>query len=455
MFRLATTGFLRDALSSRILDGLLSAGLAAVLLGYVTVTSPTLGVVTAGLCGLSLVFLVATRSQLSQVMDAEIHHSTRSQAIQQDAVASVAVIKMGGYPLDFYHRWNREYTASLTAMRRRMVWEHGWVGGLTAALQVFSPLVLVLVGVHLFSRSQISLGEAVAVQSLGGLLFSLSGSVVHAYTEIVQCSRYLHRLADITGTPVEREGGSLTRLADSSIDVRDLHFAYTASSPAVLNGVSLSIEAGETVSIVGPSGSGKSTLAKHLCGLYCDDDERILLGGHPLADYDLNRIRTEIGYVPQDVSLHNGTLLDNLRLGNDRCDPDIVDFCRSLGFLGFIDELAMGYQTMVSDLGANFSGGQKQRIAIARALIAEPRILVLDEATSALDTVTEALVMAALGPLACTKVILAHRLATIRGSDRIYVMQAGRIAEVGCHEALLDAGGIYADLYRTGDRIDA
>lgn len=453
MFRLSSTNSIRDALSTRLLQGILDAGLALVLLISIFNMSATLAGAALSLVLLMLVFLTLTRRQLSESLDAEIAALSEAQTIQYDAVASMNLIKMGGYAKDFHDRWFKQYDKSLNAMERRMRLQTGWISASVGAMQFFSPVILLVLGAALAGEGVLTLGEVVAVQGLSAMLFGLTESAFRTYGDYLQVSRYMVRLTDITGMQSESRCGTVTSFPDTSIDVRGVSFQYTRQSPEVLSEVSFSVEAGQTVSIVGQSGSGKSTLAKVLCGLYEPTAGQVRIGGLPLSEYDLDAIRPQIGYVPQEISLHNGTILENLQLGNSLSDDEALEFCRSLGFLGFIDEMPMQYRTMVSDLGANFSGGQRQRLAIARALAHRPRILIMDEATSALDTINEVDVSRVLEALGCTAVILAHRLETIRNSDRIVVLANGRVVENGHHDELLAANGHYFDLYATGGSV--
>ncbi|MBW3085335.1 Alpha-hemolysin translocation ATP-binding protein HlyB [Austwickia sp. TVS 96-490-7B] len=218
----------------------------------------------------------------------------------------------------------------------------------------------------------------------------------------------------------------------------------------MLDDINMSIGSGDLVAVVGQSASGKSTLGKVICGLYEAGREAVEIGGHPLGDYDRDALRRQIGYVPQDVTLHNGTILENLAMGSDLDEAEIERRCRRLDFLDFIERLPMGYRTMVANLGANFSGSQRQRLAIARVLLRSPQIIVFGEATSALDQLNEQRVNRVLRSLGCTRIIIAHRLETVRGADTIYVIEDGCVVEQGTHNGLLESNGVYSLLYRQG-----
>lgn len=448
MQRLGALTFVRDALSNRIVQGLFDIGMTVAILGYVFHVSTMLGLLASGLMAALLLFLLASRTAMSRAIEEEIHALTVAQGAQYDAVSSIAQLKMGGYVKDMENRWSEDYDRSLGALHRRMMWQLGAVGSVTGAFQIFGPILMMLCGLQL--NGSVTLGQVVAVTSVGSLIFGGVSGLLTAYTDLVTCSRYLRRVEDIMGTDVEPTGGSLTALPHGGISLRDVGFRYANEAAPVLQGLDIEIGDGELVALVGQSGSGKSTLAKLLCGLYHPTQGQIWIGGHPLQDYDLDELRRQIGYVPQDVSLHNGSLLENLAMGAGLTDDEVIARCRALDFLDFVDELPMGYRTLVSDLGANFSGGQRQRLAIARVLLRSPRIVVFDEATSSLDRMNERRVNRVLERLGCTRIVIAHRLETVQNADSIHVVDRGSLVERGTHDHLLKMQGTYASLYRNG-----
>jgi ABC-type multidrug transport system fused ATPase/permease subunit len=222
-------------------------------------------------------------------------------------------------------------------------------------------------------------------------------------------------------------------------------------SRPVLADVSLTVEAGTTVALVGPTGSGKSTLASLVAKLYLPTAGRILVDGRDLRDLDGPSFHRHVACVTQENFLTSGTVLENIRAGRPGASDDEVRAAvRALDLTDAIDALAAGFATEVGEGGARLSLGQRQVVCFARALLADPRILILDEATSSLDALTELRLQAALARLIAgrTSLVIAHRLSTVRHADEVVVLDHGRIVERGTHRQLLAASGLYADLCR-------
>jgi ATP-binding cassette subfamily B protein len=238
---------------------------------------------------------------------------------------------------------------------------------------------------------------------------------------------------------------------DGTIDFQDVTFGYDPKTP-VISGVNLRIAAGETVAFVGPTGAGKSTLAKLVTRFYDPGRGRVLIDGHDLRLVTLASLRRQLGVVPQEPFLFATTIRENLAFARpEAADDEIWAAVRQVGLAEVIDRMPDGLDTIVHERGQTLSSGERQLLALARAFLAQPRVLVLDEATSNLDLQSEARIEAALDVLleARTAVLIAHRLSTAMKADRIAVVDEGRLAEVGSHDELVALGGRYAEMYAT------
>jgi len=239
-------------------------------------------------------------------------------------------------------------------------------------------------------------------------------------------------------------------LPDIAGRVRLDHVSFGYGREYVIRDVSVDIEPGSTVALVGATGAGKSTLAKLIARLYDPDEGVVSIDGIDLRDVREESLRAEMGIVPQEGHLFSGTIADNVRFAHPLAsDDDVRRALDAVGALEFVDGLPDGMDTDVQERGARLSAGQRQLICFARALVADPRLIILDEATSSIDIGTERRIEEALDRLLVgrTAVVIAHRLSTIRRADRILVVQDGQIAEQGSHDELMRAGGQYAGLY--------
>jgi ATP-binding cassette subfamily C protein len=232
------------------------------------------------------------------------------------------------------------------------------------------------------------------------------------------------------------------------IEARNVQFSYAPDSPMVLKGISFFIRAGEAVAVVGPSGCGKSTLVRVLLGFEKPVQGAILFDGQDFSTLNVTSVRSQMGVVLQGGQLLSGDIFTNIVGSSPLTVDDAWEAARMVGLDRDIENMPMGMNTMISEGAGNISGGQRQRILLARSIVTRPKILILDEATSALDNVTQALVTENLKKLRATRIILAHRLSTIRDADRIFVIHEGTIAEEGSFDSLMKAGGLFARLAR-------
>jgi ATP-binding cassette subfamily B protein len=300
------------------------------------------------------------------------------------------------------------------------------------------------------------IGVVVAFVSYLSLFFDPIQQLSNLYTTYQQGMAALDKIFDLLDTEpdlTDRPDAIDPRPLRGDIELEDVWFSYSNDEEPdawALRDVSIHIREGETVALVGETGAGKSTLAKLVARFYDPQRGRVLVDGHDLKDLRAQCLRSQLGIVPQEGFLFSGTVRDNLAFGRPEASAEEIEAAAdAIGAGDFIRRLPQGFDTEVGERGVALSAGQRQLIAFARALLAEPRILILDEATSNVDVRTERAIEAGLERLldGRTAIVIAHRLSTIRNADRIAVLENGEIAEIGSHDELIAAGGRYAALY--------
>ncbi len=347
-------------------------------------------------------------------------------------------------------------------------WEKQLAGYVTAALNTVAIGTVAMTGVSTVSRvasiailwigaaqvvdGSLSVGQLIAFTMMSGRLTDPILRIAQLWNSFQQVGVSMERMGDILNAPTEMSGNK-TRIPrlDGSIEFDQVSFRYRPDTPDIIRSVSVKIEPGQVIGIVGRSGSGKSTLTKLVQRLYSPDRGRVLIDGQDIAIIDTTSLRHQLGVVLQENLLFTGTIRDNIALSNPALPIEpIMEAAKLAGAHEFICELPEGYDTGVGEHGNGLSGGQRQRIAIARTLISNPRILIFDEATSALDYESEQIIQENMRSICAnrTVLIIAHRLSAVRHADRILVMERGQVVEDGPHEVLLTKpGGIYAHLY--------
>jgi ATP-binding cassette, subfamily B, bacterial len=317
---------------------------------------------------------------------------------------------------------------------------------------IATPGVVMLIGGFSIWEGNITIGTLVACLSFIPIMFLPVRSLAENALTIQQAIPALQRIYEYFDLPEEHEANLPSFVeVEGKIDLENIWFTYPNSDKKILKGVSLSMEQGKHIGIVGTSGGGKSTLIQILLGLYEPDKGSVLIDGKNLFAYNRNSFRQQVGVVSQETFLLNSTLRNNLLYGKKEATQEELDKAvEAAGLTELIESLDDKYETVVGERGLKLSGGQRQRVALARAILRQPPVLIFDEATSSLDGETEEKVQESLELLipGRTTITIAHRLVTVRNADKILLLDQGMVAEQGTHEELLALRGQYYELYK-------
>jgi subfamily B ATP-binding cassette protein HlyB/CyaB len=386
-------------------------------------------------------------------LDEKFERGAENQAFLVESVTGVETLKSMAVEPQMQRRWEEQLASYVTASFRVLSL------GNTASQLVQFVNKLVIAGVLYFGAKlvidgSLTVGELVAFNILAGRVSAPVLRLAQIWQDFHQARLSVARLGDILNSlpePVYNPGQTALPAIRGEIVLEHATFRYRIDGPEVLHDISFKVPAGQIVGIVGPSGSGKSTLAKLLQRLYVPEGGRILVDGMDLRVVDPAWLRRQIGVVLQENVLFNRSARDNIALADPAMPIErIIAAAQLAGAHDFILELPNGYDTILGERGSSLSGGQRQRIAIARALMMDPHILIFDEATSALDYESERIIQQNMAQIAKgrTVFIIAHRLSTVRRTDRIITIDRGRLVEDGTHDQLINTGGRYASLHR-------
>jgi ATP-binding cassette subfamily B protein len=431
-----------------VVDGTLVVLLVAVLWLY----DMPLALVATAFVPLLLLSVVVHHPAARRSSRAAMEHATQLSAHLVEDVSGVETVKAFGAE----HLRAEEGETRLV----RLVQALFALQKLGMSMQALGTFVTALAGItvlwyggHRVMAGALTIGQLMFFYALLGYLLEplqrLASVNLQLQDAFVAVDR-LYQILDLQPEALATRQQVTFRHLRTALELHDVSFRYGHRSP-VLEHVTLSMPAGQTVAIVGESGSGKSTLLKLLMGFYVPTAGRILLDGVEMQDYALASWRSRIGLVAQEPFIFNGTVRDNIALGRpDAPLEDVVEAARVAGLEEFIAWLPERYETIIGERGATLSGGQRQRLAIARALLRKPELLIFDEATSHLDTATEQAIQSSLKTALAGKtvVLVAHRLSTIKQADLIYVLHHGRIVQAGAHRQLLEQEGVYRALWQ-------
>ncbi len=450
--RLEGNAAVRQMISSGVLGGLLDGGLAVLYLLILYAQAPLFGLVVTGMAAGQFLLLARTGERVHETSQMALATRAEEDGFAVQILRGMESVKAAGTEAWILAQWRRRFETTLHADRVR----DQTVARINSTIQIFinaAPLLLLWIGIALVRSGDLSLGQMLALVVLASSSLAPLGSLANYINRAQQIWAYLERLADVWEAEREEPDGAIAGRAGlvlrGRIEVADLTFRYAQDGTFGLSGVSFCVEPGEKVGIVGPTGAGKSTLIRLLLGLYRPQSGHILFDGQSIEALGMARLRRAVGVVLQDPFILSGSIRENIALHQpDMTLPQVIEAAKLAAIHDEILRLPMGYETRVGEGGSGLSGGQRQRLALARALAPRPSLLMLDEATSHLDSISEGAIQRALDSLPITRLIIAHRLSTVRNADRILVMDKGQIVESGPPSLLARQDGVYRRLLR-------
>jgi ATP-binding cassette, subfamily B, bacterial len=442
--RMSSQSAIREILTtgalSAVLDGIMVVGYFVVLVG----AAPSLALAAFVLATAQALLCIAYARQSRRLVVEGLSAQSRLEAFQVEMLNGIEPIKAMAVTDRAGSRWGDLYIDALNRSLSRGALE-GTYGSLIGSMRFAGPVVLLLTGASLVLKHDLPLGAMLGLTALASGFLEPVSNLVTTGLKLSQLEGFIERIEDVLDTPRERVLPPRGTAIEGELRLDKVSFSYASEPRPALDDVSLAVDAGECVAIVGSSGSGKSTLARLLAGLYEPDKGTLFIDGADARTIPRDDLRGALGVVTQDTRLFAGSLRDNVTMFDSEIPLDaVVQACTAAALHEDITLMPMGYDTMLADGGSSISGGQRQRLALARALVRHPRILILDEATSALDTLTEQRVQACLHALGCTRIVVAHRLSTVVGADKIVVLDQGKISAVGSHDELLRTSPLYA-----------
>jgi NHLM bacteriocin system ABC transporter ATP-binding protein len=418
----------------------------ALLLYY----SPRLTLLAVAVAALSAAVTVVSGVMILRIARVILELKGRFFGFMVQLVNGVAKLRVAAAEERAFSRWARDYTQLLKLeLRQRRIQDT--VRAINIAVSMLSAILLFSFAAMLIRKTDggagLTTGVFLAFNVAYGTFIGAVTRLSNTVTAVLAIAILRERARPILeAVPEVGERKADPGRLRGRFELDHVSFRYRDDGPVILDDVSLRVDPGQFVALVGPSGSGKSTLFRLLLGFETPRSGSVFFDGQDLAGLDVHAVRRQLGVVLQNGRITSGSIFENIVTGTRLSLNDAWEAARAAGFAAEIEAMPMGMHTIISEGGTNLSGGQRQRLLLTRALVHRPKVLLLDEATSALDNKTQAIVSESLNRLDVTRVVIAHRLSTVRSADRIYVVEAGRVVEEGAFDELAAQQGLFARL---------
>ena len=446
---------LRDFLISKALTSILDFGFSFLFLIVLWWISPTLTLITVSSLPLFIVLALIANPLIDDQIGRTVKEAISTNSYLTEAITGIQTIKSQNAELKTRWQFQNRYSRYIGEDFKLKV-SSETIQALAKFISELTQIAQMVVGIYLITKGELNIAALFAFRIMGGKVTGPMIQLVQTWQQFKIQSRNLQLAADVVDRPTEQSVQQATNIPmppiAGDVSIQAVDFSYSNSGPQILHNVSLEVPQGTFVGMVGGSGSGKSTVLKLLPRFYEPDAGRLLIDGMDINKVELYSLRRQIGVVPQDSLLFDGTIKDNLLMVKpDATANELIRAAKIACAHDFIMAMPQGYNSSVGERGAGLSGGQRQRMALARAVLQNPRMLILDEATSALDARTERQVCLNLFEAfrGRTVFFITHRLSTVRPADMIVLMDQGAVMEVGDHSTLMQRQGWYYALYQS------